>query len=69
VTAFFGDSLRKRIFLKKPQTVIELRAVIIEACNEITEDMCRQVINNIAVCAEEVARHNGAHIEHLIHRG
>jgi Flp pilus assembly protein TadB len=47
---------------------MELRAPIIQACNEITEDMCCQVVNNITVCVE-VARHNGGHIEHLIHRG
>jgi hypothetical protein len=46
---------------------MELRALIIQACNEITEDMCHQVIN-ITVRAE-VARCNGGHTEHLIHRG
>jgi hypothetical protein len=47
---------------------MELRVLIIQACNEITEDMCRRVIN-ITVRVEEVARRNGGHIEHLIHRG
>jgi hypothetical protein len=46
---------------------MELRALIIQACNEVTEDMCRRVINNITVCVE-VARCNGGHIEHLIHK-
>jgi hypothetical protein len=40
---------------------MELRALIIQACNEITEYMCRQVIN-ITVRVEEVARCNGGHI-------
>jgi hypothetical protein len=48
---------------------MELRAQIIQANNEISENMCRRVINNITVCVEEVDRHNGDHIEHLIHRG
>jgi hypothetical protein len=48
---------------------MELRALIIQACNEITEDMYRRVINNITVRVEEDARRNGGHIEHLIHRG
>jgi hypothetical protein len=48
---------------------MELRALIIQAYNEITEDMCRRVINNITVRVEGVARSNGGHIEHLIHRG
>jgi hypothetical protein len=43
---------------------MELRALIIQACNEITEDMCHGVISNITVHVEEVARHNGNHIEH-----
>jgi hypothetical protein len=42
-------------------------ALNIQACNEITEDMYHQVINNITVRVE-VARRNGGHIEHLIYR-
>jgi hypothetical protein len=56
-----------KIFPKKPPTVMELRTLIIQACNEITEDMCRRVIN-ITVLVEEVGRLNGGHIEHLINR-
>jgi hypothetical protein len=40
---------------------MELRALIIQVCSEITEDMCRLVIN-ITVCVE-VARCNGGHID------
>jgi hypothetical protein len=36
---------------------------------QISEDICRQVINIITVCVEEFARCNGGYIEHLIHRG
>jgi hypothetical protein len=46
---------------------MELSALIIQACNEITEDMRRRVIN-ITVRVEEVVRRNGGHINHLIHR-
>jgi hypothetical protein len=42
-------------------------ALIIQACNEITEDMCRRVIN-ITVHVEVAIRNRG-HTEHLIHRG
>jgi hypothetical protein len=48
---------------------MELRALIIQACNEITEDMCCRVINNITISAEEVARRNDGHTERSIHRG
>jgi hypothetical protein len=46
---------------------MELRALFVQACNEITEDMYRRVISNITVHVE-VARRNGGHIELLIHR-
>jgi hypothetical protein len=45
---------------------MELRALIIHACNKITEDICCRVIN-ITFCAE-IVRCNGGYIEHLIHR-
>jgi hypothetical protein len=51
------------------QIIMELRALIIEACNEMAENICRWVINNITVRVEEVARRNGGHTECLIHRG
>jgi hypothetical protein len=66
---FFWGFIKEKIFPKKPQTVMELKAQIIQACNEITEDMCRRVINSITVHVEKVARHNGGHIEHFIHTG
>jgi hypothetical protein len=66
---FLWGFLKEKIFPKKLQTIVELRAAIIQACNEITEDMCRQVINIITIRVEEVARRNGGHTEHLIHRG
>jgi hypothetical protein len=68
VTTFSGAFLKEKIFPKKPQTITELRALIIHACKEITEDMCHEVINSITVRVEEAARCNGGHIEHLIHR-
>jgi hypothetical protein len=40
---------------------MELKALIIQACNEITEDMWRRVINIITALVEEVARLNGGH--------
>jgi hypothetical protein len=66
---FLLGLLKDKIFPKKSQTIMELRALIIQACNEIIEDMCCQVINNITFPVEEVARCNGGHIEHLIQRG
>jgi hypothetical protein len=48
---------------------MELRALIIQAYNVITEDVCHRVLNIITVCVEEVARSNGGHIVHSIHTG
>jgi hypothetical protein len=59
---FLWGFLRERIFLKKRQTIMELGALIIQVCNEITEDMCCLVISNIIVRVEEHARRNGGHI-------
>jgi hypothetical protein len=46
---FLWGFIKVKIFLKKPETIMELRAVMNQACNEITEDMCRRVISNITV--------------------
>jgi hypothetical protein len=65
---FLSGILKENIFPKMQQTIMKVRALIIQACKEITEDMFRRVIN-ITVRAEEVARRNGGHTEHLIHTG
>jgi hypothetical protein len=64
---FLWGFLKEKTFPKKAQTIMEFGALIIQACNEITDDMCRRVINNITVRVEGVAGRNGGHIEHLIH--
>jgi hypothetical protein len=61
--------LKEKVFPKKPQTIMELRALINQACNEVTEDVGRREINNTTVGVEEVSGRNDGHIEHLIHRG
>jgi hypothetical protein len=37
---FLWGFLKEKIFPKKPQTAIELRALIIQSCNKITVDLC-----------------------------
>jgi hypothetical protein len=66
---FLWGFLKEKIFPKKPQRVMELRALITEACNVITEDMCRRVIRNITNRVEKVARRNGGHTAHLSRGG
>jgi hypothetical protein len=58
--------LKEKIFFKTPQTIMELRALIIRVCNEIIEEVCLREIN--ITIGVEVARRNGGHIELLIHR-
>jgi hypothetical protein len=65
---FVRGFFKEKVFPKKQQTLMEMRALIIQTCNEITEDICRRVIN-LTVGVEGVARRNGGHNEHLIHRG
>jgi hypothetical protein len=60
---FFGGFLKEKIFPKKLKTVMELRALIIQACNETPEDMCRRVIKNITVRVEDVVIMNSLFTE------
>jgi hypothetical protein len=60
---FLWGFLKEKIFPKQLQRIMELRALIIQTCNETTDNMSRRVINNITVCVE-VVRHNGGHLEH-----
>jgi hypothetical protein len=60
---FLWGFLTEKIFPKKLQAIMELSVLIIQARNEITEDMCRRVINNITVRVKEITRRNGGHIE------
>ncbi|PSN40496.1 hypothetical protein C0J52_05227 [Blattella germanica] len=49
-----------------PRDLMELRRLILQACSEIKEDMCRRVIANISVRLDEVINKNGGHIEHVL---
>jgi hypothetical protein len=50
----------------KPHNVMEMRAVIIQLCNKIDENLCRRVITNMHVRLQEVVRQNGGHIEQVL---
>jgi len=65
---FLWGYLKEKVFPQKPATLVELRAVILAVCREITEDMCRRVITNVGVRVAEVIRQNGGHIEHVLRR-
>lgn len=42
------------IFPERPQTFMELQVLIIDMCNEITDDMCHRVINDLRIYFQEV---------------
>jgi hypothetical protein len=65
---FLWGYLKEKVFPQKPATLVELWAVILAVCREITEDMCRRVITNVGVRVAEVIRQNGGHIEHVLRR-
>lgn len=50
---------------KRPQTLLELREMMVGACNEITEEMS-PTRRQQRVRVEECARRDGSHIEHKI---
>jgi hypothetical protein len=57
----------KKVFQRRPENFVQLRAHIVQLCRALTEDLCRQVVTNIKVRLQEVVRQNGGHIEHVIH--
>lgn len=64
---FLWGYLKEKIFPKQPQTLIELRRLIVQACNEIDENVYRRVVNNLHVRLDAVQIQNGGHIEHVLH--
>lgn len=64
---FLWGFLKEKVYLRKPENAVQLRAIIVELCRAISEDLCRRVITNARVRLEEVVRQNGGHIEHVIH--
>lgn len=64
--SFFGGFLKEKILPKRPQTLLEMQELRVDACDEITEDMCHRVVNNLWVRVEEVDGREGGHIEHVI---
>jgi hypothetical protein len=64
VTNFFGGFLKEKIFPQKLQTIMAMRALLTQACSEISEDMCCRVIS--ITVRVEFARCNGDHIAQRI---
>jgi hypothetical protein len=62
---FLGGFLKEKAFPTRPANLMDLRATIIQLCNEIIEDLCHNVITNIGVFLQEVIKQDG-HIEHVL---
>ena len=60
---FLWGYLKEKLYLLKPQNLMEMRARIVQLCNEINEDLCRKFDRNISTDLREIVRCNGGHIE------
>jgi hypothetical protein len=50
----------------KSRNVVEMRAMIIQLCDEAEGDMCRRIITDMRVRIQEAFRQNGSHIEQVM---
>jgi len=64
---FLWGFLKEKVFQRRPENVVQLRAHIVKLCRELSEDLCRKVVMNARVPFQEVVRQNGGHIEHVLH--
>jgi len=53
--------------LWRPENLAQLRAHIVKLWSALSEDLCRKVVTNARVRLQEIVRHNGGHIEHVLH--
>lgn len=53
---------------EKTASVVQLMALIVQICGEITANTCIWLITNLLVRVSEDARQNSSHIEHVIHK-
>ena len=51
----------------KPATLMERRALIIQTCRPISDDLCRKVFAEARFLLEEVLRQDGGHVERNMH--
>jgi hypothetical protein len=64
---FLWGFMKDKLYSRKPGSVMELRAMIIQLCCTISEDLCRKVITNMQVHLAQGMRQIGSHIEHAVH--
>jgi hypothetical protein len=56
--------MKEKFSLKKYANLMNLRAVIVQSCREISEDIHCHVM----LCLQEVFQQNGGHVERVINR-
>jgi hypothetical protein len=61
--------MKDKMFPKKPDNLMDLWTMIVQFCQEISEDMCRRVIKNIDPRLQEAVQQNSGHTEHVINWG
>ncbi|KDR14426.1 hypothetical protein L798_11743 [Zootermopsis nevadensis] len=64
---FMWGFFKEKVYQRRPENVVQLRACIVQLCCALSEDLCRKVVMNTRVHLQVVVRQNGGHIEHVIH--
>ncbi|KAJ4441821.1 hypothetical protein ANN_11680 [Periplaneta americana] len=44
--SFYGDSKKEKVYQRRPENVVQLRALLVELCRALSEDLCRKVVTN-----------------------
>jgi hypothetical protein len=62
---FLWGFMSDKHYSRKPGSLMELTATIIQLCCTISEDLCSKVVTNVQVRLEEVMRQNRRHAERV----
>ena len=68
IISFFSlqGFLKKKLFMTKCTTLVECKALIIQLCRTVAEDMCRRWSRVLSSCWRSLD-HICGHIKHIIH--
>jgi len=59
--------MKEKVFQRRPENVVQLRAHIVKLCHALSENLCQKVVTNARFRLQEVVRQNGGQIEHVLH--
>ena len=64
---FLWGFMKEKVFQRRPENVVQLRAHIVKLCHALSENLCQKVVTNARFRLQEVLRQNGGQIEHVLH--